>query len=265
MKLPADSPDVIEYRCNICGGANRLERSQFHRELAVCRECGANARFRGIVQALAGFLGEGGVLREWPRRKHIAGVGMSDWPGYASLLGDKFSYENTYYDRAPRLDIQNPSPEQLGRYDFVISSDVFEHILPPLQTGFDNLLALLKPGGCLVFSVPYSRSAQTVEHYPGLQDFEILDFRGQKVLVNRDATGALQAYDHLVFHGGEGATLEMRVFCENDVLDRLTRAGFKDVCVLDQPQLAIGHYWPELPSADPATPLFAYIISARRP
>jgi len=104
-----------------------------------------------------------------------------------------------------------------------------------------------------------------VEHYPGLQDFEILDFRGQKVLVNRDATGALQAYDHLVFHGGEGATLEMRVFCENDVLDRLTRAGFKDVCVLDQPQLAIGHYWPELPSADPATPLFAYIISARRP
>lgn len=267
MKLPAETPEVIEYRCNVCGGNNRLESRKFHRELALCGRCGANARFRGIIHVLANFLGEGDgrALQEWPRRKNIVGVGMSDWPGYAGLLGEKFSYENTFYDRQPQLDIQNPTPAQLGKYDFVISSDVFEHILPPLQKGFDHLLALLKPGGCLVFSVPYSRSAQTVEHYPGLHDFEILDFRGGKILVNRDEAGTLQVYDNLIFHGGEGATLEMRLFCEDDVLSRLARAGFEDIRVHEQAQLSIGYYWPELMSADPDVPLYAYIISARRP
>jgi hypothetical protein len=57
----------------------------------------------------------------------------------------------------------------------------------------------------------------------------------------------------------------MRLFCEADVLDRLAKAGFTDVRVLEQPKLAIGYYWPELPHMDPNAPLYAYIISARRP
>lgn len=266
MKLEPERQE-IEYRCNICGGKNQLESRKFHRELALCEKCGANARFRGIIHVLAGFLGNAGrgPLREWPRRTNIFGIGMSDWPGYATLLMEKFSYENTFYDRPPQLDIQNPTEAQLGKYDFVISSDVFEHVLPPLQQGFDNLLALLKPGGALVFSVPYTRSLETMEHYPGLHEYEILDFRGGKILVNRNEAGALEVYDNPVFHGGEGATLEMRLFCEADVLNRLARAGFTDILVHDQPHLPIGFYWPELMSADPAVPLYAYIISARRP
>ncbi len=80
-----------------------------------------------------------------------------------------------------------------------------------------EFVALLQPGGSLIFSAPYTRSAQTVEHYPGLREYAILDFRGGKILVNRDQAGVLQVYDNLVFHGGEGATLEMRLFCEADV------------------------------------------------
>lgn len=266
MKLEPERQE-IEYRCNICGGKNRLESRKFHRELALCEKCGANARFRGIIHVLAGFLGNAnsGPLREWPQRPNIFGIGMSDWPGYATLLQEKFSYENTFYDRQPQLDIQNPTKAQLGKYDFVISSDVFEHVMPPLQQGFDNLLALLKPGGTLVFSVPYTRSLETVEHYPGLHAYEIVDFRGGKILVNRNEAGALAVYDNPVFHGGEGATLEMRLFCEADVLSRLACAGFTDIMVHDQPHLPIGFYWPELMSADPAVPLYAYIISAQRP
>ncbi len=268
MKLPVEAPEIIEYRCNVCGGKNRLDSRQFHRELALCGKCGSNARFRGIIHVLANLVGEGDgrALHEWTRRGNILGAGMSDWPGYAGLLKQKFSYENTFFDRSPRLDIQNLSEARLGQYDFVISSDVFEHIPPPLQRGFDNLFALLKPGGSLIFSAPTTRSAQTVEHYPGLREYDILDFRGGKILVNRDQAGVLQVYDNLVFHGGEGATLEMRLFCEADVLSRLARAGFEDILVHDQPQLPIGYYWPELKSADPdAPPLYAYIVSARRP
>jgi SAM-dependent methyltransferase len=206
------------------------------------------------------------VLREWPVRKNISGVGMSDWPGYADLLRKKFSYENTFYNQEPKLDIKNLNEKYVGRHDFVICSDVFEHILTPLHQGFDNLFRLLRPGGKLVFSVPYTRTAQTVEHYPGLRDYEILDFRGTKIMVNRDDTGCLQVYDKLVFHGGEGTTLEMRIFCEVDVLSQLEQSGFQNIHVYDQPKLSIGYYWPELRSADPnAPPLYAYIISAVRP
>ena len=121
----------------------------FHRELAACQKCGANAQFRGIIYVLANLLGEtkDTPLQEWPMRKNIFGLGMSDWSGYANLLRKKFSYENTFYNHEPRLDIMNLTEKYLGKYDFVISSDVFEHILPPLQQGFDNLFRLLKPGG----------------------------------------------------------------------------------------------------------------------
>ena len=267
MKLPVEAPEVIEYCCNICGTKNRLESKQFHRELALCGKCGSNARFRGIVHVLANVVGAGDLpLRDWTRRTNIAGLGMSDWSGYAGLLEKKFSYKNTFYDRSPRLDIQNPTAAQLGMHDFVISTDVFEHILPPLQQGFDNLLALLKPGGSLIFSVPYTRTEHTIEHFPGLHEWEILEFRGEKILVNRDEAGGLQAYDNLVFHGGEGATLEMRVYCEADILSRLAQAGFEEVRVHDQPQLSLGYYWPGLRQVDPDAPLlYAYIISARRP
>lgn len=268
MKLPLDAPQVIEYHCNLCGHKNRLESQQFHRELAACKKCGALARFRGIIHILANLLGEVDdiPLKKWPVRKNISGLGMSDWHGYAKLLSKKFGYENTFYDRRPHLDIMNLTEKYLGKYDFVISSDVFEHILHPLQQGFDNLFRMLKPGGHLVFSVPYTRTAETIEHYPGLRDYEILNFRGKKIIVNRDDVGCLQVYDNLVFHGGEGTTLEMRVFCEADVLSRLAQSGFENIQVHDQPQLSIGYYWPELKSIDPnAPPLYAYIISALRP
>ena len=268
MNLPTDAPQVIEYHCNICGTRNRLDKTQFHRELAACRKCGANARFRGIIHVLGAMLGENHnlVLKDWPVRKDIVGAGMSDWSGYADLLKRKFSYENTFYDHEPKLDIMNLSQKYVGKYNFVICSDVFEHILTPLQQGFDNLFQLLKPGGKLIFSVPYTHAAETVEHYPGLRDYEIVNFQGEKIVINRDETGHLQAYNQPVFHGGEGATLEMRIFCESDILGRLKKGGFSDIHVYDQPQLSIGYYWPPLASADPNAPLlYAYIISAIRP
>ena len=268
MIIPQDTPDLVQFMCNICGHANSLAKGMFHRELALCANCGSNARFRGIVNVLGMSLGKksGAVLASWPRGKTIVGMGMSDWPGYANHLAATFSYENTFYDREPRLDIQQIAQGRIGRYDFVISSDVFEHIPPPLQSAFDNLYALLKPGGSLIFSVPYTRLPQTIEHYPGLNEYNIFDFYGKKILVNRDLAGRLQVYDDLVFHGGEGATLELRLFCEADVLDRLVKSGFTSIRVHEIPEIAIGHYWPELRSPDPHAPsLFAYIISAQRP
>jgi len=266
--LPNNTPPLIDYRCNLCGERNTLDVREFRRELAICGSCGSNARFRGIIHVLANVVGEtqGQCLRDWLPRDTVFGLGMSDWPGYADWLKTKYRYENTYFDRLPQMDIHNLAADQQGKYDFVISSDVFEHITQPVQRGFDNLLALLKPGGTLIFSVPYTRTATTLEHYPDLNEFEIVDFHGSRVLLNHTHHGQWQVFDQPVFHGGEGATLEMRIFCEADVLRCLAQAGFESVTVHDQPQLSAGYYWPGLKQLDPDAPLlYAYIISARRP
>ena len=114
--------------------------------------------------------------------------------------------------------------------------------------------------------MPYTRIPQTVEHFPGLHDYEIFTFRGEKIIVNRGRDGRLQVYGNLVFHGGPGTTLEMRRFCETDVLNHLAEAGFENIKVYDQPQLSIGYYWPELKTAYVDVPsLYGYILSARRP
>jgi len=268
MQLDPHAPATLRFTCNNCGAQNAHPAATFHRETAACGSCGANARFRGIIRALALGLGidPHRPLTAWPRQKQLRGLGMSDWEGYAHHLRDKFDYTNTFYDRPPTLDIQAPATELLGSLDFVITTDVFEHILQPLQTGFDNLCALLKPGGHLVFSVPYTRLPATREHFPDLHTFEIVNFAGERILVNRDAQGRLSARDGLIFHGGEGATLEMRLFCEADLLARLAAAGFTDIVVHDQPDLAVGYYWPPLLHGSEADPrLYAYIITARRP
>ena len=267
MKLDSDVPSTIEFTCNICGTANSIPTASFHRELAQCVKCGATPRFRGVIRTLALGLGIDSCLplSVWPRMKHVRGLGMSDWEGYSGLLGDKFEYINTFYDRPPYLDIQSPSLDHQSCYHFVISTDVFEHVLPPMQRAFDNVRNLLKPGGRLIFSVPYTREPETLEHFEDLHEFEVVDFRRSKILINRDAGGKLSAYENLVFHGGLGATLEMRLFCERDILDRLAKAGLEDIVVYDRPDLSVGYYWPPLPRADANAPFYAYIIGARRP
>lgn len=267
METLFDAIHVVQYQCNLCGSGNALSVKDFHRELAFCKKCGSNARFRGIIGVLGDLLGEGPrILTEWRGDKSKRGIGMSDWPGYAKVLSKKYGYENTYYDRDPKLDIQDISLCSTEKYDFIISTDVFEHILAPVQVGFNNLFKLLKPGGALVFSAPYSRESDTVEHYPGLNEFEIINFKNSRILVNKDATGAFHVYDGLVFHGGDGATLEMRLFSETDILNCLAVAGFADIRVHDRPRYDIGYYWPDLTSHDQQQPtLHAYIISAVKP
>ncbi len=96
--------------------------------------------------------------------------------------------------------------------DFIISSDVFEHVVPPVSRAFENVWKMLKPGGVFVLTVPYGAQRETVEHFPELNEFSIVERDGSFVLRNKTRTGVLQEFNDLVFHGGPRTTLEMRVF-----------------------------------------------------
>jgi SAM-dependent methyltransferase len=126
----------------------------------------------------------------------------------------------------------------------------------PVERAFENVFQLLKPGGVAVITVPYGLQPETIEHFPDLHEFKITQVNGRQVLTNITRAGATQEYDELVFHGGAGATLEMRIFSEKDLLRHLARAGFSEVEVCRDPIFKHG-IWFRQPWSLP--------ISARKP
>ena len=220
----------VDFLCNVCGRRNHgvpLEHVQ-NREFQSCGTCHSSLRMRSLIHVLSDELfGSPRVLPAFPTDKSIRGIGMSDWEGYAGRLAEKFDYVNTFYHIDPRLDIADVPQERFGRYDFLISSDVFEHIPPgKLDAAFENSRRMLRGGGVFLFTVPFTKTGETLEHFPRLHDYRLVEEGGKRVLVNRTATGEEERFDQLVFHGGEGVTLEMRKFSEPDLLRRLRRAGF---------------------------------------
>ncbi len=219
---------MAEFICNICGGANQLTKI-LDRESASCGTCGSNVRLRSLMHVLSMELfGTQLPLPDFPRVKSLRGLGMTDFNQYASRLSEKFDYRNTFYSREPRFDISNPPAEELGKYDFLISSEVFEHVLPPAETAFRNAFELLKPNGVLILSVPYSVEPSMKEHYPDLHQFGFAQVGDEIVLVNRTRDGEMQVFERLVFHGsGPGEALEVREFNEAELNRMLSAAGFR--------------------------------------
>ncbi len=224
------------FRCNVCGASAPRPDGGFDREVTSCDTCGSTPRFRSIVHAISfGLFGQTMPLEEIPERRDLVGAGLSDWPGYADRLAERLTYENTYLHRPPFLDITDPVASRSGTLDLLVSSDVFEHVRPPVQLAFDAARGLLRPGGLFVLTVPYRSTGRTAEHFPDLGTFTTIELGGERVLVNRTAVGAFEVFGDLRYHGGDGATLEMRIFSLPDILSALDSAGFVDVQVLDTP------------------------------
>ena len=237
----------MEYRCNICGSDNHCEPADLGREHPDCRGCGSTLRMRAVIGLLSRELfGDVRPIGEFPADRGIRGIGLSDWDEYARRLGERVDYTNTYYHQEPRLDITEIPEDRAGSCDFLISTDVFEHVLPPVSAAFAGARRLLKPGGVLVLTVPYVIEVDhTTEHFPALHDWRLVeaaDGRWQLENVRRD--GSREVFDNLVFHGGPGSTLEMRMFSRHSLLRELELAGFSDIRVADEAMPEIGVVWP---------------------
>jgi SAM-dependent methyltransferase len=241
------APDAkVNFQCNLCGARNSAALAQLSREAPSCSGCGSNVRFRAMARLVVReMLGCDATLPDVPTRRDIAGLGLSDVAAYALPLADKFAYENTWFHTAPQLDIAAAPPGRFGRYDFVVSSDVFEHVAPPVSRAFENARKLLKPGGKFIFTVPFSLDPDTVEHFPELHDWTMAERDGTWRLTNTTRAGTRQTFDDLVFHGGPGTTLEMRLFSQSGLEREFARAGFARVRVAAEPYLPFGIQWPE--------------------
>ena len=218
---------MAAFVCNICGTENSYSGEPFEREEPGCTGCGSSLRTRALMVALSTELfGIPLRLSDFPRVKSLRGLGTSDSSQYAVRLAEVFDYRNTFYDRQPRFDLGEAS-EQSDSYDFVVSSDVFEHVAPPNHQAFRNAYDMLKPGGVLVFTVPYEIE-ESAEHFPDLYEYGLAEVGDRIVMVNRTRAGEMQVFENLTFHrSGAGKTLEMRVFSEKMLRDVLAAGGFQ--------------------------------------
>ncbi|HEX5353166.1 MAG TPA: class I SAM-dependent methyltransferase [Rhodanobacteraceae bacterium] len=241
--------DPIIFRCNICSQENEVPLARLNREEPSCSRCGSTVRARSIIQVLTTELfGRSLRIDQIGRSgRGLTGIGMSCWDGYAMPLSRRLSYTNTFYHQKPRLDITHIDPAMEGTLDFVISTDVFEHVVPPISSAFHNVRRLLKPNGVFVFSVPFSHPGgepvPTLEHFPDLRDYEIEARPEGRRLRNTTRSGETQYFDDLVFHGGVGSTLEMRVFTEWSIGQELANAGFDEITICSGSDLRHGVYW----------------------
>jgi SAM-dependent methyltransferase len=216
------------------------------RERCQCAECGATWRNRATLMALmVGMRRPPIPLPEQAADWSIRGVGLSDAPPVAPALASKFLYTNTYYHQFPHLDITDPPETLAGALDFVVCSDVLEHV-PYLRVepALAGLLWSLKPGGTAVVTVPVGGD-RTYEYYPGLTEFELLGTSVAPVVNWIDTAGLRHTDAEPEMHFGGGMTLAFRLFGSQDVEERLRTVGFESV-------------WQPPPMPDLGVPEIAY-------
>jgi SAM-dependent methyltransferase len=242
----ASDRDVVRFECNLCGTQNVVLPGALSREVPSCAQCRSTVLLRAVAHLVVSeVLGVTQPLAALSPRPDIAGIGVSDDERYAGPLARVFKYENTHFHTEPRLDITAVPPARAGRYDFVVASDVFEHVVPPVARAFRGARALLRRGGVLVFTVPFTLGPDTIEHFPELHAWRLVDSPHGWRLHNVTANGRVQVFDDLVFHGGPGSTLEMRVFSQAALERAFLAAGFARLRVAAEGCPRFGIAWPE--------------------
>lgn len=218
----------MTFTCNICG--TQCEQAELLvREHKDCPECHSSVRLRGLIALVSTeIFGTLLTLPEFPTLKGIRAIGMSDTPEVAALLAEKFDYTNTFYHQSPVFDLTDPDPRDDARYDFVLSSEVLEHVPPPVDQAFATLHRMLKPDGLLLMTTPYNLDGRTIEHFPDLHECTLTSLAGRPILINRRRDGSVETFENLTFHGGHGSTLELRVFTEPSLRAILCNAGFAE-------------------------------------
>ena len=236
---------TVTFTCNLCGNRNRSPLSVVKgRETKSCYHCGSTLRFRSIIHVLSTeLLGESTILKDFPINKDIRGIGLTGSELYSHSLERIFNYQNTYYHKEPKLDITDIREYNRDSNDFIIASDVFEHVRPPVSIPFKNLFELLKPNGICVLSVPLGEGKETIEHFPELYNFQIIKQGKKTILHNKSKEGRDQYFENLRFHGGDGSTLEMRIFSKKFLIEAAQASSFKDYKIYNDNVSKYGIYW----------------------
>lgn len=227
---------MFDWNCNFCGNNNDVPWLELVREGPSCKYCQSSVRQRQILYSVHKLL-------ETLNTKKPRIVGISDADLVAATLKNQrnLKYFNTYLDVRPRLDISAPRAKYKNLADLVICSDVLEHVMFPVQSAIRGLFEILKPGGYVVVTVPYTFHEPNQEHYPWMKSYEASQ--------NNDGTwrvtgiafdGTSREVENPIFHGGPGNTLEMRLLSREELISNFRDAGFTKVEIDEKDQKELG-------------------------
>ena len=214
---------AVAFVCNICGARNNT--TNFATEPASCA-CGSNVRVRALIHLLSVELfGHSIVLADFPVMKSIRGLGMTDKACYADVLASKFDYKNTHYDREPRLDFTEHHPELIQSVRLYPFGGCDRACRRAVERTLEEPFSLLNARGILGMTIYCNPVDSMREHFPELNVYKVVQLGEKPVLINRRHDGGLEVTDDLIFHGGSGATLEMREFGITGLQSKLRKTG----------------------------------------
>jgi SAM-dependent methyltransferase len=147
------------------------------------------ARYRGKVRTFA-RIGIMRFLESWQDRIHgqVLDVGVGTRPYPRQLFQGRCHYIATDCFEHPNIDVVSDIHHltdvfQPGSFDFVICTDVLEHIPHPWEA-VQELYAVLKPGGTLLLTTPLNYRLHTDEH---VRDYWRMSADGLRVLLQEIA------------------------------------------------------------------------------
>jgi len=164
-------------QCNICGhvgGPFLIRKLQYFdwansfsgdldlRESLVCTNCGSSSRDRMLVWGIKQCLKESGIISTWKENKAIRILESAGRRNHPHYLKQRYAYYNTEYDLKKikqKVDLSKYSDFQNLHFedeyfDFVISSDVFEHIRL-YKNALKEVFRVLNKNGKFILQVPY--------------------------------------------------------------------------------------------------------------
>jgi hypothetical protein len=206
-KYPLTKPD-FSFTCNICGGRSLFQQAHYFKpETPSCVKCRSNVRLRWLVHRLSTeFFGRSIPLSDFSSVKSIAGLGLTDPEPLATELAARFNYRNTYLTSEPKFDIRfDPSP--LGKLDFLIASEVFEHVESPVSDAFHNAARLLRENGILLLTTPWIWEGNPATAIPELTDWTLDREDNAWSVVNRKRDGTVERFSGMSFDGSPGPSL----------------------------------------------------------
>lgn len=176
--IPGDAPFTTPGYCYVCRADKQFATDFLHsdgrviegrkipnwRERVVCPDCGLNNRVRASVHFFERFLEPVLNSRIFLTEQSTGLYGLLR-KKYPRLTGSEYFGERIPYGTIdPATGYRNESITKLtfddSSFDYVLSFDVFEHV-PDYSAALAECLRILKPGGTLLFTVPFDKGAQS--------------------------------------------------------------------------------------------------------
>lgn len=147
----------VDFAVDFLWGGNPADRLPNWRERVMCPKCGFNNRQRGAIHAFEQLLRPRSNARIYITEQASPVYSLLS-KRYRHTIGSEYISPQTAGGAQDSRGIRHEDVTNLSfndeNLDFILSFDVFEHV-PDYKRAFAECFRVLRPGGQMLFSVPF--------------------------------------------------------------------------------------------------------------